>query len=282
MTPFTRIRSAAGKIYGIACFFLVALLFCAVSCTNLEGTLRDSAKEETMFQSATLQSLMTGNYDGYISVAELRSYGNIGLGTFERVDGEMIVLDGTVFQAKADGSVAVADDGVMVPFAVATHFDDDIRFSVENVCCLDSLMNRMSDMVDANGRNFIYAVRIDVNSCDYVKVRSVCPQQKPYKPLAEALKTDQREHILRNVGGTIVGVYFPAYMGQLNAAGWHCHFITADRSRGGHLLDIAFASKTDVRLDLTPAFNLYMPEEKSFANADLARDLTSEIESVEK
>lgn len=270
------------KTNGIPCLFLAVLLVCAVSCNSRVPASRDSTKDETMFQSATLQSLMIGNYDGYISVAEMRSCGNIGLGTFERVDGEMIILDGTVFQAKADGSVSVADDGVMVPFAVATHFDDDIRFSVENVGCLDSLMNRMSDMVDAKGRNFIYAVRIDVSSCDSVKVRSVLPQQKPYKPLVEALKTDQREHTLRNVGGTIVGVYFPTYMGQLNAAGWHCHFITADRSRGGHLLDIAFSAKTDVCLDLTPAFNLYLPKEESFANTDLARDLSSEIESVEK
>lgn len=270
------------KTNGIPRLFLAVLLVCVVSCTGRVSASRDSVKDETMFQSATLQSLMTGNYDGYISVAELRSYGNIGLGTFERVDGEMIILDGTVFQAKANGSVVAADGNVMVPFAVATHFDDDIRFPVEDVSCLDSLLNSMSDIVNANGPNFIYAVRIDVNSCDSVRVRSVLPQQKPYKPLVKALETDQREFTYRNVAGTIVGVYFPAYLGQLNAAGWHCHFISADRSRGGHLLDIAFSGKSDVRLDLTPAFTLYMPEEKSFANADLARDLSSEIESVEK
>lgn len=282
MPSFERIRRIALKKNIIICFFQAVALICVVSCTSLEDASQDSAKDETMFQSATLQSLMTGNYDGYISVAELRSFGNVGLGTFERVDGEMIVIDGTVFQAKADGNIVVADDDVKVPFAVATHFDDDIRFTVENVSCLDSLLNRMTDMVNASGRNFIYAVRIDVVACDSVKVRSVLPQQKPYKPMAEALETDQREFSIRNVDGTVVGVYFPAYMGQLNAVGWHCHFITEDRSRGGHLLDIAFSGKADVRLDLTPAFTLYMPEEKSFANADLARDLSSEIESVEK
>ncbi len=235
-----------------------------------------------MFQVATLQSLMMGNYYGFFSVGELRSNGNFGLGTFENVDGEMIILNDTVFRARYDGSVDVVDDSVRVPFAIATRFSSDIQFSVDGISCLDSLLSRMTREVSKTGTNLIYAVKIDVDNCETVRARSEIPQQKPYKPLAEALKTDQREFTFENISGTIVGVYFPAYMGQLNATGWHCHFISADRSRGGHLFDIATSSTLTVQLDVTPAFKLCMPEENTFASASLAQDLTAEIESVEK
>lgn len=257
---------------------LVVTVLCFVSCEK-QPVVKDN---ETMFQFSTIQSLMVGNYDGFISTGMLRSYGDHGIGTFERVDGEMIIVNDSIFQAKSDGSVIAVDDNVMVPFAVATHFDNDIQFTTGAIDCLDSLLGRMTDIVSINGFNFIYTVRIDIGGCDSVRVRSVVPQQKPYKPLYEALKTDQREFTFYNTAGTIVGVYFPEYMGQLNATGWHCHFISEDRSHGGHLLNISFEPEVTVRMDLTPVFSLHLPEDKSFANSDISKDLTSEIEAVEK
>ena len=261
---------------------MAVTVLCVASCKEQAPAQQKATDEDIMFQSATLQSLMIGNYDGYISVGELRSHGNHGLGTFENVDGEMIILNDTVFQARFDGSVNVASDSTMVPFAVATHFNPDVTFTVEGITSLDSLLNILTARIKESGQNLIYAVKIDVNDCDVVKARSELPQQKPYKPLAEALKTDQREFTFNNTSGTIVGVYFPAYMGQLNAVGWHCHFITSDRTRGGHLFDVSFSGTATVQLDPTPAFTLFMPEEKSFANTDLGKDLSKEIESVEK
>jgi Alpha-acetolactate decarboxylase len=35
----------------------------------------------------------------------LREHGDHGLGTFEQLDGEMVVLDGRCFQVRSDGSV---------------------------------------------------------------------------------------------------------------------------------------------------------------------------------
>lgn len=261
---------------------MAATVLCVASCNKQAPAVQDTTDDDIMFQSATLQSLMIGNYYGYISVGDLRSHGNHGLGTFENIDGEMIILNDTVFQARSDGSVNVASDSTMVPFAVATHFNNDVNFTVEGIPSLDSLLNILTARINESGQNLIYAVKIDVKNCDVVKARSELPQQEPYKPLAEALKTDQREFTFNNVPGTIVGVYFPSYMGQLNAVGWHCHFITSDRTRGGHLFDISFSGTATVQLDPTPAFSLFMPEEKTFSNTALDKDLSKEIEEVEK
>ncbi len=79
------------------------LASCSSGATNADS-------RETMFQVALLQSLTQGYYDGIIEVSELKKYGDTGLGTFEGVNGEMIVLDGKVYQALGDGTVKEADD----------------------------------------------------------------------------------------------------------------------------------------------------------------------------
>ena len=84
----------------MSCFKRILLsAFTALSVTSGYSQSTD-VNCETMYQVATLQSLMVGNYDGFVSVGELRKHGDIGVGTFERIDGEMIVLDGTVYQAR--------------------------------------------------------------------------------------------------------------------------------------------------------------------------------------
>lgn len=263
------------------CMVFIACASCLVSCSSQTGTVQNDADDETMYQNSTLQSLLAGNYDGFINVEKLRSYGDLGLGTFESADGEMIILDGTVFQARYDGRVLVADDSVMVPFAVSTHFDEDIRLDIEGVSSIDSLFSFLTEAVEENGSNLMYAVRMELRDCDSVVVRSVAPQQKPYRPLVDVIRTDQRAFCLRNVSGTLVGVYFPSYMSQLNASGWHCHFISEDRTSGGHLLGISTSHPSLALLDVTPNYALYLPEDQSFAKARLDKDFSAEITEVE-
>lgn len=58
-----------------------------------------------------------------------------------------------------------------------------------------------------------------------------------------------------------------------NTPGWHCHFISTDRSKGGHLLNITSTHKTTANLDQTPYYLLYMPDEDSFSQQDLSKDM---------
>ncbi|MBQ0069977.1 MAG: acetolactate decarboxylase [Bacteroidales bacterium] len=265
--------------------FIAALVFTmsVSSCDKNEViTQHSTVNPESMYQVATLQSLMVGNYDGFVSVGELREFGDIGLGTFDAVDGEMIVLDGNVYQARYDGSVKIADDKLGVPFASVTKFDCDSTVTFNSVASLEDLTKQLTAIVEKKGKNLIYAVRIDVDNCDSVLVRSELPQNKPYKPLAEALATDQREFTYPNISGTIVAVYFPSFFTAQNTPGWHCHFISADRTKGGHMLNFVTNKAMKVQLDATPYFNMYMPENADFANRDLSKDLSSDIEKVEK
>ena len=210
---------------------------------------------ETIYQVALLQSLTQGYYDGIIKVSELKKHGDIGIGTFEGVNGEMIVLDGTVYQALGDGTVQEAADDETVPFSNVTFFDKDGGAE-------------LSDINDVN------ALKEKLNA------RSEIKQEKPYKTLDKALETDQREFNYDNITGTVVALYCPDYMGGLNTPGWHFHFISDDKTKGGHLLDLQFAKAT-AEYDATPGFDMCLTDNGDFQKMELSKDVSDAIKKVE-
>ena len=233
----------------------------------------------TVFQVALLQSLTQGYYDGIIKVSELKKHGDMGIGTFEGVNGEMIVLDGRVYQALGDGSVREADDNETVPFSAVTSFEKDLSVSLLRTSDINSLKDKLTDTVNKNGKNLFYMVRIS-GTFGRMYVRSMLKQKKPYKTLDKALETDQRVFDYENVTGTVVGLYCPDYAGGINAPGWHFHFISDDRTKGGHVLDMAFDSAT-AEFEAASGFEMYLPDDPEFQSMDLAKDVSEAIRKVE-
>lgn len=239
------------------------------------------ASDERIFQVSTLQALAQGYYYGAISVADLARRGDIGIGTFEGLDGEMIVLDGVVYQALADSRVAVPDGSVGVPYATVTRFDSDLKVRLKDIRTFAELTRDLTRVADAHGKNSFYAVRID-GRFRTVRARSERAQSEPYLPLAETLERDQTTFDLSDVEGTLVGLYCPTFMQGLNVPGWHLHFITADRTRGGHLFEADIESAV-AQFDITPGCELMIPKDDArFHALELGREMTSEIERAEK
>lgn len=239
-------------------------------------------KRDIIYQVATLQSLMAGNYDAYTTVGELRKHGDFGLGTFESIDGEMVVLDGTVYQARYDGSVKVAADSTGVPFGTVSYFDCDFQQSIGGASSMKDLQDTLNQIVDQHGKNQIYIARIEVADCDSVIVRSETPQAKPWLPLAGVMKSSERQFIYTDITGTIVAVYFPSFFASQNTPGWHLHFISADRCKAGHMLEIACSRPLLAQFDITPNFELYLPAHESFRKGDLTKDFSKDIKDVER
>src|SRR5262245_37665759 len=75
-----------------------------------------------VYQVSTISSLLAGGYDGDTTVAELLRHGGFGLGTFNGVDGEMMVLDGRVYRATVDGHAHAVAATALTPFAVVVAF----------------------------------------------------------------------------------------------------------------------------------------------------------------
>ena len=97
------------------------------------------------------------------------------------------------------------------------------------------------------------AVRFD-GEFELVRARSVPRQHPPYRPLAE-VAAEQHVFELRDVSGTIVGFRFPDYASGVELAGYHLHFITDDRRRGGHVLDYSARAG---RLRIDPSSDLHV------------------------
>ena len=68
--------------------------------------------------------------------------------------------------------------------------------------------------------------------------------------------------------GTLVGFRMPQYLKDVNVAGYHLHFITSDRSSGGHLLDGAFLNPV-VDVNTLQDWQIMLPNNTAFEQASL-------------
>jgi acetolactate decarboxylase len=183
-------------------------------------------------QVSVLNALMSGRYGGVMPIPELLRYGDFGLGTLDHLDGELIVLDGREYQVRGDGVVVEVGPDRSTPFAIVTSFEPDGEFPCPRVGNLSDLDARLEALGPKN--NFL-AVRVD-GWFSAITLRSVHRQEPPYRPLVEVVK-GQSVWTHEEVSGTLVGVRSPAWVGGLNVPGYHWHFLSGDRTVGGHVLE---------------------------------------------
>ncbi len=244
------------------------------------GSAKDSpAGREVINQVSLLQGLTFGDYNGSVPVSRLKELGDTGIGTFDALNGELIMLDGTVYRAACDGSIEIVADDETIPFSNVTFFDADEVINLSSIDSVNTLKAELDKKVSETGVNRFYMIRAD-GTYSNMNVRSELPQTVPYKPLAEVLETDQTFFDYENIKGTVVGLYCPEYMNDLNAVGWHFHFISDDRKSGGHVLDLA-ADELEVSIDRTDNFSMVLPDNEMFNNFDLTIDQSEDIKKVE-
>ncbi len=232
---------------------------------------------DTVFQVSTIDALMSGLYDGDATIADVIRHGDFGIGTLDKLDGEMVILDGKVYQVTSDGAVHTVPGTMTTPFAAVTFFEPDLSIPVAGTTDYARLRDYVGGRLPT--QNIFYAVKIE-GTFDMIKVRSVPKQSKPYPPLTDVVK-NQPVYTLHNVKGTLVGFVCPAFAKGVNVPGWHLHFISDDRTAGGHLLDFS-AHDLTVRLDETPSLSLYLPTDAEFYGLNLSGDKGEDVKRVEK
>ncbi len=253
------------------------LLLTLILAISICGCSYAQNNEEVLYQTSTINALLDEVYDGNVTVEELKRHGDLGLGTFNKLDGELIGLDVEFYQVKADGIAYPADDLMKTPFAVVTFFDPDKTIVLKKALNFKQLELYLDNVLPT--KNIFYAFRIE-GTFQYVKARSVPGQNRPYPPLVEIVK-DQPIFEFHDVKGTIVGSWFPDYMKGINVPGYHFHFITEDKKAGGHLLE---CQTEDVRVGIDYTSNSYLalPEDEEFYKAELSKENRAVLEKVEK
>jgi len=236
-----------------------------------------SVDRDSVYQVSTLHALLEGVYDGETPVAELLTRGDLGIGTFNALDGEMVYADGVVYQVTADGKVHVVPPHVKTPFACVTFFEADTSLALAEGTDYEGFKAQLDKQLPT--LNLPYAIRME-GTFSHVKTRSVPAQTKPYPRLVEVTK-HQPTFEFNDVEGVIVGFRLPEYMNGINVPGYHVHFLTADRKGGGHVLEFTVKAAT-VEVDTTPRLALVLPESGGFAAADLSSDKAGEVDAIEK
>jgi len=108
------------------------------------------AGHHTLYQISTATALVEGIYQGAVRVQDLRAHGDHGLGTFEELDGEMVIVNGHFFQVRCDGSVREVADDVLTPFAVITRFLPETEITLDQCPDLRSLASRFDRLRDSD------------------------------------------------------------------------------------------------------------------------------------
>ncbi len=253
--------------------FLLAIILVILTC----GYSFAQKNKEVLFQTSTINALLDEVYDGDVTVKELKKHGDLGLGTFNNLDGEMIGMDGEFYQIKADGVAYQVNDSMKTPFAVVTFFEPDETKEIDKSVNYDQLKLFLDNMLPTE--NIFYAFKIE-GTFEYIKARSVPGQNKPYPPLVEIVK-NQPIFEFNDVKGTLVGSWFPGYMKGINVPGYHFHFITEDKKAGGHLLECQ-TKNVRIGIDYTSNSYLSLPEDEGFYNAELSKENQATLEKVEK
>ena len=236
-----------------------------------------SNDNDIIFQTSTINALLEKVFKGNLSFKELKTHGDFGIGTFNDLDGEMIALDNKFYQIKADGKVYSVKDSQFTPFSVVTFFESDSVINTKEKLNYSDLKQYLDNRLPT--QNIFYAIKID-GTFKYVKTRSVPKQKKPYPGIAAIIK-NQPIFEFENIKGTMVGFRLPKYMHGINVPGYHLHFITSDKTAGGHVLDCQLLN-VKIDIDYTSKSYMMLPELDDFYSADLSKEKPIDINKVEK
>lgn len=231
----------------------------------------------TVYQTSTIDALLAGVYDGDLTLRELRWQGDLGLGTYDNLDGEMVLLDGEFYQVKADGKVYLPDLDGETPFATVCAFRPEKTFAIPAETDLPA-MEALIDQ-EAPDQNRFLAIRIE-GRFKTMRTRSVPEQHRPFPPL-KAVAASQPVFDMETLAGTVLGFRCPPFVTGVNVPGYHLHFISKDRSRGGHILAFALETGT-AQVDVLDRFVMQLPATEDFTTVDLGRDRQQDLMRVEK
>ncbi|MBK5271518.1 MAG: acetolactate decarboxylase [Bacteroidia bacterium] len=249
-------------------FLILTFLIVLFGCNNKQTTDEIATKPTDEFYHYSLwAALINKIYDGNLTVKEAKTHGDIGLGTYNGADGELIMLDGILYQVPSTGEVKLANDSMHIPYLNTTFFQPDISFEITDEINYDSLRKLIQQHFPS--RNFFYAFKIH-GDFDSLKLGSMYKQEKPYPVSLDSLLPHRPTFNHKNISGTMVGFYCPDFIGDINVAGYHLHFLSDDKKAGGHVLEF-IGSNFKVGIDKLSSYRFVLPETDDFDKVNLEK-----------
>jgi acetolactate decarboxylase len=194
------------------------------------GGLRHCAAADAVFQLTLAHVLLDGGYDGVVTLGEVLPFGDHGLGTFDRLDGELVVVDGEPWRIDVTGAATLMPPSTSTPFVVLSTME-----STRSIRLRDTPREQLSDIIDSlvEGSDSVVSVRLE-GRFSRVLVRSVPAQTKPYRPYLEVCASDEVRFEYFDYDAVFIGFRFPVLDGGDTIAGLHLHGLDSARRTGGH------------------------------------------------
>ncbi len=232
--------------------------------------------ENRIYLSAPVNAIAEGLLEQNVPLAEIKQHGDFGLGTFNDLDGEMVLLDGVVYQITGDGRVAVIkDEQTLTPFACVIPYRPISHDELNQELAYDAFLDWLVRLLPSP--NLFYALRIEGKFAS-IRARSV-PKQENYRRLAEVAR-EQTLFQFDDVSGTLVGFYTPTFMSSLSVPGLHLHFLSADFRSGGHLLECR-PTRIQVGVQFISRVELALPLNLDYLTWDFRRDIRQDLNRAE-
>lgn len=233
-------------------------------------------RNNRLYLCAPINALVEGIYEEKIPLREIKRYGDFGLGTFDDLDGEMVMLDGAVYQIPADGRVERVSDDALTPFAAVTFYEPLSHDASSEPMLYPAFLDWLGRLLPSP--NLFYALRIQ-GTFSRMKTRSV-PKQECYRPLVE-VTAHQPVFNLGNISGTLAGFFTPSFMSSVSVPGLHLHFLSDDLVQGGHLLECDTLS-IEVGVQILDRLELALPKSLEYLTWDFQRDIRQDLNRAEK
>ncbi|UYZ35653.1 acetolactate decarboxylase [Clostridium beijerinckii] len=220
--------------------------------------------KDTIFQVSTLEALLAGSLDGFISIKDLKTKGDFGIGGITGLDGAIVVLDGKWYHCKDDCRIFSVNDNEKSPKFMISSFKTDKIIDINKEINYEGMKKIINS--ERPTPNIMYAVKIE-GKFNNIKFKVYPKQNKPY-PMGSLIARSKRERILENVKGTLVGYLMPNHLLDITSVEYHLHFVSEDKMYGGHLIDFEL-SEGNVHLDYKHNLQLVVPQTEEYYKGDL-------------
>lgn len=265
-------------------FFILASVILIYSCQDNSEKTKVTKKEQnlgiekiahtinnqdTFYQYSIWFAFVNKVFDGSLTVKELKTHGDVGLGSFDFLDGELVMLDGVAYRIRENGEISVGTDNDQIVYADAGFFNKDDVFTIEKSIQFSDLASEL----DANKKSphYFYIYKIHGNF-KHIKLGGVPKVERPFTDGLDVLIPKRPVFETDNVVGTLVGFYCPDYIGHINAKGHHFHFISDDKKWGGHVMDFESSSVLEVQVDQKTKYQFDLPSNEEFENVNLSKE----------
>lgn len=224
--------------------------------------------KDTFFQYNIWWGFVNKIFQGNLTVKEMKERGDIGLGSYDLLDGELVMLDGISYRFRDDGSVAVADDDDKVIYVNAGFFEPEMTFEITEQINYDRLREIINLKLPT--LNQFYSFKIS-GEFDYMKCGGLDKQEKPFRDGLDVLIPNRPIFEQSDFTGTIVGFYCPEFIGNINVAGYHIHAVSEEKDFGGHVME--FQSKS-LKVEIDPMLNYHfqLVDSEDFMNVQLDKE----------